>query len=243
MFFQGIFTCLGWLKLLFLCSFCLSHLAIAGHQVETQEQEENEAFVSRSEELVTQREARAAVVEPYKIGRLAKVFYTLESKGSDQFLSFQVNHLRLGLGKNSQTSGLAPVVIFEWPRLGNTPLTFNVGGSYSFRGYQLYAARFGVFNKTAPYDFMGAGFLGAPFDSDQRSQEPLERFIYADLGYRVAPQEEFFGLGPDDPYNNPFASVPMPNLQRLLAGRRLVQDTSQRPTTPGRLATSRIGHS
>lgn len=197
MFCQDVFTSGGRFTLLVLGSFCLFQVAAAGNQVETQKQEEREDSVSRSEELTAEREARAAVVEPYKIGKLAKVFYTLESKGSDQFLSFQVNHLRLGLGKNSQNSGLAPVAILEWPRIENTPLTFTVGGSYSFRGYQLYAARFGVFNKTAPYDFMGAGFLGAPFDSDQRSQEPLERFIYADLGYRVAPQEEFFGIGPD----------------------------------------------
>ena len=61
----------------------------------------------------------------------------------------------------------------------------------------MYDLKIGMFDVIAPYDFMGDGFLGAPFDFDQRASRRPDSILYADLRYNNLPREDFFGLGPD----------------------------------------------
>ena len=152
---------------------------------------------SRAEELAAARRERLAKVTPAKRSKVTDFLATAETDGFDQLISFQRNDFRLGFGKISPVSSFTPAVRYERPRLGNTELTFRASGAYSIRGYQLYDIKLGVFDIVAPYDFVGSGFLGAPFDFDQRAVGRPDSFLYADLGYSNAPREEFFGVGPD----------------------------------------------
>ena len=64
------------------------------------------------------------------------------------------------------------------------------------RGYQAYDLQLGVFDTPAPYPYMSDGFLGAPFNFDNRSVAPLDELLYLDAHYQRFPKEEFFGVGP-----------------------------------------------
>lgn len=120
----------------------------------------------------------------------------MEAEGFDHLISFQAKDLRIGFGKISPISMFTPAVRYQQPRLGNSELSFEAAGAYSLAGYQAYGMKFGIFDEPAPYDFLGDGFLGAPFDFDQRSQKAPRGFLYADAWYRNFPREVFYGLGP-----------------------------------------------
>ena len=77
-----------------------------------------------------------------------------------------------------------------------------MAGAYSVSNFQAYDLKFGRFDEPAPYDFLGDGFLGAPFDFDRRSQRPIEGFLYGDVRYRNFPREIFYGLGMDSDESN-----------------------------------------
>jgi hypothetical protein len=152
---------------------------------------------SREEEWLQRRRERLRNNEGAKPSKLVEVLSTVENRGFEHFISFQLEHLRFGFGKISPVSNFTPAIQYERPRLGNTPLKLRGAAAYSITGFQFYGLKFGSFRETAPYDFLGDSFLGAPFKFDQRSQEPTERFLYADLRYRNFPREYFFGIGPD----------------------------------------------
>jgi hypothetical protein len=157
---------------------------------------------SRNDELLEKRRQRLASVQPAKAGTAATTLASLENKGFDQFFTVQWKHWRVGLGKISPLSSLTPGVGYERPRLGGSPLNFRVQGAYSLKGYQTYSMQFGLAEKTAPYDLLGAAYLGAPFDFDQRQTAPLDKFVYTELRYKNFPREEFFGVGPDSKEDN-----------------------------------------
>ena len=152
---------------------------------------------TRAEELLSRRRARLAKVKPAKPSKVVGILATAENDGFDQLVTFQVRHWRFGFGKISPVSSFTPAVQYELPRLGTTELTLRTSGAYSVRGYQVYDLQFGKFDTPAPYDFLGDGFLGAPFDFDRRSQQRPEGYLYADLRYRNFPQEDFYGVGSD----------------------------------------------
>ncbi len=122
---------------------------------------------------------------------------TIETEGFDQQVTVQFGDFRAGFGKISPVSSFTPALRYEQPRLGRTELSLQASGADSVTGYQAYNFKLGIFDEPAPADFLGAGFLGAPFDFDQRSQRPTEGFIYADLGFRGFPDEILYGRGSD----------------------------------------------
>jgi hypothetical protein len=150
---------------------------------------------SRWEELLERRRERLRNVVPARPNAVVDFLSTVENEGFDQFISLQVSDFRVGFGKLSPLSSFTPAVRYERPRLGGTDLSLRVSGAYSVRSYQAYALQFGFFDTLAPRDFLGSGFLGAPFVFDYRTQEPLERFLYLDVGYLSFPREYFYGLG------------------------------------------------
>ena len=152
---------------------------------------------SRAEELLAKRRERLANVTPAKPSAAVDFLATAETDGFDQLVSLQKGYFRFGLGKISPVSSFTPAVRYERPRLGDTELTFRAAGAYSTRGYQVYDLKIGMFDVVAPYDFLGDGFLGAPFDFDQRATRRPDSFLYGDFRYNNLPREEFFGLGPD----------------------------------------------
>jgi len=151
---------------------------------------------TRTEALLAERRARLAEVEPAGDSAIVRMLTTLENDGFDQLVTVQAGHFRFGFGKISPASGGTPAIQYERPRLGATPLTLRTAAAYSFRGYQGYEFQLGVFDTPAPYPFAGDGFIGAPFDFDNRSVAPLDELLYLDAHYRRFPQEEFFGVGP-----------------------------------------------
>ena len=155
------------------------------------------AQTSRAEELLAKRRERLANVTPAKPSAAVDFLATAETDGFDQLVSLQKGYFRFGLGKISPVSSFTPAVRYERPRLGDTELTFRTSGAYSTRGYQVYDLKIGVFDVVAHYDFLGDGFLGAPFDFDQRATRRPDSFLYGDFRYNNLPREEFFGLGPD----------------------------------------------
>lgn len=157
---------------------------------------------SRQEEWLEKRRERLANNEGAKPSKLVEILSTVENRGFEQFISFQLEHFRLGFGKISPVSNFTPAIQYERPRLGKTPLKFRAAAAYSITGFQFYGLKLGSFRDTAPYDFLGEGFFGVPFNFDRRSQEPTDRFFYADLRYRDFPREYFFGIGPDSSKEN-----------------------------------------
>jgi hypothetical protein len=160
-------------------------------QRETQETED-----TRVGTLIAERQARLDEVEPAGDSTIVRMLTTIENDGFDQIVSVQAGHFRFGFGNISPASGGTPAVQYERPRLGATPLTLRTAAAYSFRGYQAYDLQLGVFDKPAPHPFEGRGFLGAPFDFDNRSVAPLDELLYVDAHYERFPKEEFFGVGP-----------------------------------------------
>lgn len=152
---------------------------------------------SRKEQLLEQRRERLAKVKPAKRSKVVELLTTVENDGFDQLVTVQARHWRFGFGKISPVSGATPAVQYERPRLGGSGVRLRAAGAYSVRGYQSYEFRLGWFDEPAPYKLSGSGFLGAPFDFDNRSPKRPRNFLYADLRYRDFPQEEFYGLGPD----------------------------------------------
>jgi hypothetical protein len=157
---------------------------------------------SRQEEWLSERRERLANNEGAKPSKLVEILSTVENRGFEQFISFQLEHLRVGFGKISPVSNFTPAIQYERPRLAKTPLKLRAAAAYSITGFQFYGLKLGSFRDTAPYDFLGEGFVGAPFNFDRRSQEPTDRFFYADLRYRDFPREYFFGIGPDSSKEN-----------------------------------------
>lgn len=150
---------------------------------------------TRAEELLAERRKRLAEVTPAKRSRLVEVLTTMENDGFDQLVTWQLGHFRLGFGKISPVSGGTPAIQYERPRLGASPLTLRTAGAYSFRGYQAYELQLGVFDELPAREYLGDGFLGAPFDFDNRSQAPLDGHLYSDVLYRNFPREIYYGLG------------------------------------------------
>ena len=146
---------------------------------------------------MAERQARLARVQPAPESRVIDLVTTIETEGFDQLVTVQFGDFRAGFGKISPVSSFTPALRYEQPRLGRTELSLQASGAYSVTGYQAYNFKLGIFDEPAPADFLGAGFLGAPFDFDQRSQRPTEGFIYADLGFRGFPDEILYGLGSD----------------------------------------------
>ena len=151
---------------------------------------------TRTEALLAKRRARLAQVEPADDSAIVRMLMTIENDGFDQLVTVQAGHFRFGFGQISPASGGTPAIQYERPRLGAMPLTLRTAAAYSFRGYQAYDLQLGVFDRPAPYPFAGDGFLGAPFDFDNRSVAPLDELLYLDLHYHRFPKEEFFGVGP-----------------------------------------------
>ncbi|MEE2637328.1 MAG: BamA/TamA family outer membrane protein [Acidobacteriota bacterium] len=156
----------------------------------------DESDGTRAEELLAQRRARLAEVEPAPDSAFIRILTTFENDGFDQLVTMQAGDFRFGFGKISPSSGATPTIQYERPRLGSTPLTLRTAAAYSIRSYQAYALQLGVFDNPIPYPFEGTGFLGAPFGFDNRSVAPLDTLLYLDAHYRRFSKEEFFGLGP-----------------------------------------------
>jgi len=151
----------------------------------------------REGELLEKREQKLATVKPAKPSRLGAILARFESRGFEQATTAQFGHFYVGIGQVSEASGIAPGARYERRRVIATPWTFQAVGGVSFLGYQVYGMRFGHFRQPAPYDFLGDGFLGAPFEFDQRAVLPPQRYLYIDTHYTNFPDEAFFGIGPD----------------------------------------------
>ena len=121
----------------------------------------------------------------------------MENDGFDQIVTVQVRHWRFGFGRISPVSGSTPAVQYERPRLAGSRVRLRADAAYSLRGYQAYNFRLGWFDEPGTGLHEGHGFLGAPFEFDRRTAKSPRNFLYADLGYRNHPKEEFFGLGSD----------------------------------------------
>ena len=147
----------------------LAHSARAGQEAPAE---------TRAEALLAERQARLAEVEPAKDSAIVRMLTTIENDGFDQVVTVQAGHFRFGYGQISPASGGAPAIQYERPRLGATPLTLRTAAAYSLRGYQAYELQLGVFDTPAPKPFAGDGFLGAPFDFDNRSVAPLDELLY-----------------------------------------------------------------
>jgi len=147
--------------------------------------------------LLQKRCEQVNKVTPPKISKVAAALAEAEARGFEPYLAYRVKDWRLGLGKVSPGSGFAPSIQFEKTRLGGPDLQLYLGASASFTGYQVYALRFGAFENPAPYDFTGHGFLGAPFEFDNRTQEKTGGFLYGDVRYGIFPRERFYGLYQD----------------------------------------------
>ena len=156
----------------------------------------------RADALLAERRARLARVQPAGKSKVAGFLATAETEGFDQLVSFQLRDFRLGFGKISPISNFTPAIRYQRLRLGESQLSFEASGAYSVRNYQAYDLKIGVFDEPVPPDFLGDGFLGAPFDFDQRSQQPIEGFLYGDVRYRNFPREVFYGLGMDSEESN-----------------------------------------
>lgn len=165
-------------------------------QAEQTEQAEAENS-SRADELLAKRQAALDLVEPSKPSKVGQILARFESRGFDQATSAQFGHFYVGIGQVSAISGLAPGARYERRRVIAAPWTFQAVGGVSFRGYQVYGLRFGHFRQPAPYDFLGDGFLGAPFDFDQRAGQKPQRYLYLDTRYTSFPGERFYGVGAD----------------------------------------------
>ncbi len=151
---------------------------------------------TRTEALLAERRARLAEVEPADDSAIVRMLTTIENDGFDQIVTVQAGHFRFGFGQISPASGGTPAIQYQRPRIGATPLTLRTAAAYSLRGDQAYEVQLGVFDTPAPYQFMGGGFLGAPFEFDNRSVAPLDELLYLDAHYRRFPKDEFFGVGP-----------------------------------------------
>jgi hypothetical protein len=173
--------------------------ALCQEQTQTKAQDQSD---SRAQELEAKRRDLLARVKPARRHKILDLLSTTEAEGFDQFLSVQFNRFRAGFGKISPISNFTPAIRYEIPRIGNTGLTFRTAAAVSVVGYQFYGLRFGKFRTLAPYDFLGDGFLGRPFDFDYRSQEPNQIFFYADLRYRNFPREYYYGAGPESVREN-----------------------------------------
>ena len=152
---------------------------------------------SRSDALTAARQARVREVEPAKPSKLVGILATAETDGFDPLVTFQAGDFRIGFGHISPVSGLTPAVRYEKPRLGRSELSLQIAGAYSARKFQAYEMQLGLFDAPAPPDYEDNAFLGAPFEFDRRSQEPLGDLLYIDAGYRNFPEERFWGLGPE----------------------------------------------
>ena len=165
-------------------------------------QQATDSGPGRADALLAERRARLARVQPAGKSGVAGFLATAVSDGFDHLVSFQLRDFRLGFGKISAISSLTPAVRFQRPRLGESKLSLEASGAYSLSNYQAYDLKIGVFDEPAPHDFLGDGFLGAPFDFDQRSQQPIEGFLYGDVRYRNFPREVFYGLGMESEESN-----------------------------------------
>jgi hypothetical protein len=136
-------------------------------------------------------------MEAPKDSKVVDALIQIENRGFDHYLTYRFSDWRVGLGKVSPGSGFAPAVQFEQTRLGGSDIQLYLGGSVSVTGYQVYTLRFGALDEPAPYDFSAHGFLGVPFEFDQRTQAKTGGFIYADIRSAVFPRERFYGLYED----------------------------------------------
>ncbi len=152
---------------------------------------------SREEELLDQRRERLADLEPSSPSKVGQILATIENRGMETFTTVQIEHFRFGLGQLSPGSRLTPAVQYSRPNIGRTPLRFQISGAVSITGFQAYIAQFGMFEHSAPHNFLGDAFLGAPFHFDDRIQEPRDVFLYTDLMYRNFPRENYYGLSSD----------------------------------------------
>ncbi|MGD8816151.1 MAG: hypothetical protein PVJ51_03140 [Acidobacteriota bacterium] len=181
------------------------HSPTVGQQVPaTQEQppQAEQQAGSREEELLETREQKLTTVKPAKPSRLGAILARFESRGFQQATTAQFGHFYVGVGQVSEVSGLAPGALYERRRVIATPWTFQAIGGVSFLGYQVYGLRFGHFRQPAPYDFLGDGFLGAPFEFDERAVLPPQRYLYIDTHYSSFPDEAFYGIGPDSEFDD-----------------------------------------
>ncbi len=150
---------------------------------------------SRQQSLLDQRRQRAAEVEPASYPSWTEWLVTMENVGVSEIISWQIRNVRIGWGKLTPVSGLAPTIRFEIPRIANSQLKAYIGAGYSISGYQNYAFQFGFLDEPAPSEISQSGYIGPPFDWDNRSQKVLYKYLYLTLQYDNSPQEEFFGLG------------------------------------------------
>jgi len=157
---------------------------------------------SREEELLAERRQRLAELEPSKPSKVGQILATVENRGMETFTTAQIEHFRFGVGQLSPGSRLTPAVQYSRPNIGASPLRFQLSAAVSVTGFQAYIAQFGMFEHSAPHNFLGDAFLGAPFHFDNRVQEPLDAFLYVDLMYRDFPRENYYGLGSDSLQEN-----------------------------------------
>jgi hypothetical protein len=167
------------------------HAAAAGHGSSSRS-----SGTARAEELRAARRKNLSVVKPAKASKVAAFLATAEADGLDPLITVQYGNFRIGFGKISPISSLTPAIRYERPRIGQTEVSLRSSGASSLRGYHAFDFQFGRFDIPAPYDFLGAAYLGAPFEFDRRSQRPNQHFLYADARYRNFPREDFYGLGP-----------------------------------------------
>ena len=151
---------------------------------ETNATQQQTSESTREEELLDKRRQRLAELEPGKPSKVGQILATVENRGMEQFTTVQIEHFRFGVGQLSPGSRLTPAVQYSRPNIGSSPLRFQISGAVSVTGFQAYIAQFGIFEHSAPHDFLGDSFLGAPFHFDERIQEPRDVFLYADLMYR-----------------------------------------------------------
>ncbi len=128
---------------------------------------------SREQHLIAMRAAKMRRIEPYRLRGLERGLAWVEQKGIPllgiRFKGFQprVGGLPTGSGFALGTSYALPETDRPHPELRGVAV-------WSTRGYQLYGIQVGR------------------LDNGERGAS-----AFADLAYRYAPQEDFFGLGPD----------------------------------------------
>ena len=153
---------------------------------------------SRQQQLIDQRREAAEDVEPASYTRFLEWLADIENIGTSEVFSWQIfRNLRIGWGQLTPNSGLTPSLRAEIARISNTQLKAYVGAAASFRGDQAYEAQFGFLDQPAPRPLQENGYLGAPFDWDNRSQKVLYKYLYSGASYISAPREEYYGLGDD----------------------------------------------
>ncbi len=170
--------------------------AAAGKESQPPPQPADGERLTRTEELLEKRRARASELKANRLSGNERTLLWMEKGGLRQILGFNYKGIYPKVATLSTGSGFAPSVRVWQPDLAKTSLDLQATAAYSTRGYQKYELQFGMIEKRGTSFSLGPFGVGAVEQFDELQPKEPGLFGFADLTYRYFPQEDFFGLGP-----------------------------------------------